>query len=58
MLRFTFELTKTMFIYKVMIILSSLSIFRILISKPYLMYEYSEIKFFKNIKFLGEISKN
>ena len=58
MLRFTFELTKTMFIYKVMIILSSLSIFRILISKPYLMYEYSKIKFFKNIKFLGEISKN
>ena len=58
MLRFTFELTKTMFIYKVMIILSSLSIFRILISKPYLMYEYSEIKFFKNIKCLGEVSKN
>ena len=56
MLRFTFELT--MFIYKVMIILSFLSIFRILISKPYSMYEYTEIKVFKNIKFLGEISKN
>ena len=56
MLRFTFELT--MFIYKVMIILSFLSIFRILISKPYSVYEYTEIKVFKNIKFLGEISKN